>query len=78
MSPEFLDWIFPFFVLTYGAMMTFVLSCGPLVRLGQSRLPEALWKQVQSHRVLALISLIVGGLWSLQNIWSRDLPPFLF
>lgn len=58
--------------------MTFVLSFGPLVRLGRDRLPDGLWKQVQGHRALALVSLIVGGFWSLQNIWSRDLPPFLF
>lgn len=74
MSIEFLDWIFPFFVLAYGAFVTFVTSFGPLVELGRERLPENVWRQMQGHRLLAMICLVVGGLWSLQNLWTQGLP----
>ncbi len=70
-----LDLIFPFFVFAYGAMVTFVLTWPPLVRIAENRLPFDLQKQLLAHRWLALVCLIVGGLWSLQVMW---LPTEIF
>lgn len=74
MDLMFLDWIFPFFVLGYGALVTLMLSFEPLVKRGSQVVPEAMWSQLMNHRILALICLVVGGLWSLQNIWFKTLP----
>lgn len=69
MTIQKLDFIFPFVVLGYGFLVTFVLSMPPLVALAEQRLPEPLLKQLMGHRVLALVCLLIGGLWSLQNVW---------
>lgn len=63
-----LDYYFPFFVLFYGFIMTIVLHTDFFTRLARERLPGTLYFQFQSHRVLGLIALVVGGLWSLQNL----------
>ena len=78
MTIDKIDFYFPFFVLAYGFIMCMVLY-SPLVsgglqeRLKESgfELPRALYVQIKSHRVLGLICLIVGALWSLQNLWLR-------
>jgi len=49
--------------------MTFVLNTPALVELAETRLPYAVNQQIKGHRGLALICLVAGGLWSLQNIW---------
>ncbi len=69
MTPEKLDFIFPFVVLAYGATMTFVLNSRTLVELAENRLPAEITQQIKGHRVLALICLSVGAFWSLQNLW---------
>lgn len=69
LNPYYLDYIFPFFVLAYGAIMTFVLNVPKLMELAEQRFPARLLQQMQTHRVLAICCLVVGGLWSLQNIW---------
>lgn len=69
MTPEKLDLIFPFFVFAYGAVMTLVLNTPLLSELAETRLPYAMSQQLKAHRGLGLICLIVGGAWSLQNLW---------
>ena len=69
MTPEKLDLLFPFVVTAYGAAMTFVLNTPALVELAETRLPYAVNQQIKGHRGLALICLVAGGLWSLQNLW---------
>lgn len=69
MSVEQLDYLFPFVVFAYGAIMTFTLNFPQLMVLAEKHFPQNLLKQMMAHRVLALVSLIVGSLWSLQNLW---------
>ena len=69
MTIKQIDFIFPFVILAYGFLITFVLSWPRLVVLAEERLPAPLLKQLMAHRALALVCLLVGGLWSLQNIW---------
>ena len=69
MTPEKLDMIFPFVVLGYGAIMTLVLNSPRLSVLAETRLPAALHQQLKAHRGLGLLCLVLGGFWSLQNIW---------
>ncbi len=64
-----LDFVFPFFVLGYGALVTFVLNMPILMERAEERLPHEWVRQLHAHRILALASLVGGGLWSLQNIW---------
>ena len=69
MSVQVLDFYFPFLVLFYGALITSVLHMPLFLRLVEKKLPEHLRVQIKAHRVLALICLCVGAIWSLQNIW---------
>lgn len=69
MTPDKLDLIFPNLVFIYGALITLVLHHPFFVALSEDRLPAGLRQQMQSHRVLALVSLVVGAFWSLQNVW---------
>ena len=70
MSVETLDFLFPFFVLGYGAIVTFVLHA-PFLERAEKQLPQEWISQLHTHRYLALICLVIGGIWSLQNIWFR-------
>lgn len=67
MTVKELDYFFPFIVFAYGVVITLLFQTG-LVSLGRGRIPEALLQQLQSNRLLGLVCLIVGGLWSLQNL----------
>jgi hypothetical protein len=69
MLPEKLDFIFPFIVLAYGAVMTFVLNTPLLCELAETRLPDNVVRQIKAHRGLGLFCLLAGSIWSLQNIW---------
>jgi hypothetical protein len=73
MTYKELDFIFPFFVLAYGALMTFVLNSTTLMRLAEERFPPKLVTQMNVHRGLGLLSLVLGAVWSLQNLWFRGL-----
>ena len=64
-----LDMIFPFIVFGYGAVMTFVLNQPTLMRVAEERLPPETHLRFKANRTLGLICLLVGGLWSLQNLW---------
>ena len=69
MTPEKLDLIFPFVVFVYGAAMTLVLHHPFFVELAEQRLPGNILNQIRSHRVLAMVCLAVGSIWSTQNLW---------
>ncbi len=69
MTPETLDRILPLVMAGYGAVMTLVLHTRFFMELAETRLPESLNQQFRAHRGLGIICLIVGGLWSLQNLW---------
>lgn len=68
MRPEQLDFIFPFIVFGYGAIMTFVLNSS-LMEIAETRIPIQLLNQFKAHRNLGVVCLVVGALWSLQNLW---------
>lgn len=63
-----IDFYFPFFVFFYGLVLTFVLEIPFFLKLAQDKIP-VYHAQFERHRHIALISLYVGGLWSLQNLW---------
>ncbi len=69
MTPEKLDLLFPFLVCAYGAVMTFVLNTPFFSELAEVRLPPALNQQIKAHRGFSVLCLILGGFWSLQNLW---------
>ena len=64
-----LDRLFPYVCLAYGMVMTITLSSERLNRLADERLSEPLVQQWRAHRGFALVSLWVGTLWVLQNLW---------
>lgn len=72
MNIHTLDLIFPFFVFAYGALVTTVLNLRVFTELAERRLPQPLMNQLEAHRWLALFCLVVGGLWSLQNVWLAE------
>lgn len=63
-----LDLYFPFFVFFYGLVITFVLEIPFFVGLARKEMP-VYHAQFEKHRKLAFISIFVGGLWSLQQLW---------
>lgn len=69
MTPDKLDLLFPFVVFGYGAVMTFVLHTPALSDLAETRLPANVCAQIKAHKGFGLLCLVVGGLWSLQNLW---------
>ena len=74
MSYKVLDYYFPFVVLVYGFAMTVLLNSHWALRLAETRLPARIYTQFTSHRVLGLICLLVGMVWSLQNLWLAEPP----
>jgi hypothetical protein len=72
MTPEKLDFIFPFFVFCYGLLVVLVLENPVLVKIGEERLGSA-FQQLSRHKGLAWVCFFVGGLWSVQNIWHSSL-----
>jgi hypothetical protein len=71
MTIEKLDFLFPFIIFVYGAIMTIVLHHPVLVTLAETRFPAPLFQQMRGHRFLALICLFLGAIWSLQNLWFK-------
>jgi len=69
MTPTELDLIFPYICFAYGALMTFALNVPSLARIADERLPAPLVAQWRGHRVLAMLCLMIGALWILQNLW---------
>jgi hypothetical protein len=72
MNIHTLDLLFPFFVFAYGAMVTFVLNAPRLMTFAEELLPADLVRQLSGHRILALVCLVGGGVWSLQNLWLSE------
>lgn len=71
MTHQQLDFWFPVIVFAYGFLMSMVLNNQPLMELAQKKFPPPLLQQMSSHRYLAVICLVVGALWSLQNMWFQ-------
>ena len=71
MTYKELDFIFPFIVLAYGFIMTVSLNSNFLVKIANEKFPPQLVQQMNMHRGLGLVCLLVGGLWSLQNLWLK-------
>jgi hypothetical protein len=71
MTYKEIDFIFPFVIFGYGLIVTLVLNSPILLALGKGRFSQNLMAQFQSHRMIAFASLIIGALWSLQNIWLK-------
>ena len=63
-----IDFYFPFFIFFYGLVMMFVIEIPYLATLGRKQMPEY-YSLITQHRKIALISLWLGGFWSLQNLW---------
>lgn len=72
MTPEKLDFIFPFVVFFYGLLMVAVLENPYLVRIGQERMGQA-FQNLARHKSLGWVCFFVGGLWSAQNMWHSNL-----
>ena len=62
------DAIFPYFVFFYGAFITFVLEI-PVIRDLAAKQETYAFQQLLMRREFALTCLIVGCLWTLQNMW---------
>ena len=73
MTIERLDFIFPFIVLAYGLLITFVHSLPACQSWALQKLPSELYERFQKTRLLGLICLGVGSVWSLQN-WLFGMP----
>lgn len=63
-----IDFYFPFLVFSYGLVLTFVLEIPFFVKLARKEMP-VYHSQFEKHRKLAFLSVFIGGLWSLQNLW---------
>jgi hypothetical protein len=63
-----LDFYFPFFIFFYGLVMIVVLENPFFRRLGRERMTQY-YEQFELHRKVAIFSLCLGGLWSMQNMW---------
>ena len=68
MTPEKLDYFFPFIVFFYGLLLVLVLETPALVKIGEERMGAA-FQQMSKHKGLAWICFFVGGLWSIQNVY---------
>lgn len=69
MTYQELDFIFPFVVFAYGAVMTFVTNSKFLMEIAEKRFTPELHQQFNGHRNMGIVCLFVGALWSLQNLW---------
>ena len=76
MTYQTLDFFFPLFVFAYGALVTIALNLPILDKLPLEKIPYEMIQQLKAHRVLALVCLFIGAVWSLQNllIGSEPLP----
>lgn len=69
MTYKEIDFIFPFFVFCYGLVMTVVLNSPFLIQLGEKYGSHPAFVRFKSHKILGMFCLILGSLWSLQNLW---------
>lgn len=74
MDLKTLDYIFPFVAFGYGLLMLLVLENPWLTkRLEKNQNLSKVWRQswenLQQKKIFAYIMFVIGGLWSLQNLW---------
>ena len=72
MTPEKLDFIFPFVVFFYGLLVVAVLENPYLIKIGQERMGTR-FQRLTRHKSLAWVCFFVGGFWATQNIWYSSL-----
>lgn len=65
-----LDLLFPFFVFGYGAIMCLVTSLPILFARAEGKVPQFMIDRLRAHEPLGWVCFVVGGLWSLQNLWQ--------
>ena len=70
MTYKEIDYAFPFFVFFYGLVMTVVLNSPFLLQIGEKYGTHPAFVRFKSHKVLGAVCLILGSLWSLQNLWA--------
>ena len=63
-----LDYYFPFIVFFCGLVILFVLETPHLIAIAKKEMPKQL-VEFEKHRKIAFLSVVVGGFWSLQNLW---------
>lgn len=63
-----LDFYFPYLVFFYGTIMTLVTHMPFLAKQAEPSFSPELLQWFYGHRVLGLVCLCVGGLWSVQRI----------
>ena len=68
MTLQDLDFYFPFVVLTYGLIVTWLTQAG-WAQAALERLPPDVQAQFVGHRGLALLCVLVGSIWGLQNLF---------
>lgn len=69
MNYQELDLIFPYVMFAYGALITLVLSSEKLMKIAEEQMPSVYRERLVGAQVLANLSLWLGGLWILQNLW---------
>ncbi len=65
---EDLDFYFPYLVLFYGAIMTLVTHLPHLQQQAERTFNHDFLQRFYGHRLLGVVCLFVGGLWSLQRL----------
>lgn len=70
MLPQDLDYFFPFFVCLYGIVMLLALNSPTLVNIAKLHLPKDHFDQFYSRIWLGWACLVIGGIWSFQNLLS--------
>ena len=68
MTPQKLDFYFPFVVFFYGFLILFVIET-PWFQKNLESVGGELWRRITQRRELAWVSFFAGGLWSLQNLF---------
>ena len=68
LSIQKLDFYFPFLMFFYGLAINFILEFPYLVAMARKEMPSQ-YATLEKHRQIAIFSLYIGGLWSLQNMW---------
>ena len=68
MSPQQLDFYFPFFVFFYGFLAVLVAETPYFEKVAARAQMSSAWAGLTQRRGLAWVSFFVGGLWSIQNL----------
>jgi hypothetical protein len=68
MTPQQIDYLFPFIVFFYGFLIIAVLEVLPAV-VRQELRTRSWFEMIQKRKTLAWVCFFIGGIWSLQNVW---------